>query len=90
MKKVISILGFFSLAEAQLVMVDPVKFWSNGECHGIKAEEECMQDTECVWCEAWAIPSACLSTEEASHVSDAVFECKKRGEEESFGHIFEA
>ena len=62
-----------TLAQAQLLVPQSID-----SCHGIKEEASCMQQDPCVWCKAWAIPSACLTLEEAKQVNSSVFECREK------------
>jgi hypothetical protein len=45
------------------------------DCKSHKDEKTCAADHGCIWCQAWAIPSACFTEEDAKGLSDAVFEC---------------
>ena len=77
--KFIAIFPVVAVAGAPLVFPNPFEFFrATEDCHSIKSEGDCMTESVCVWCQAWAIPSVCLTTEEASKVSKDVFVCRER------------
>ena len=54
-------------------------------CNKMKDQESCFQTVDdesglpCSWCVAGAIPSECVTQEQASQLPDAVFECSTPG-----------
>jgi hypothetical protein len=44
-------------------------------CKDLKDESTCASLQGCIWCQAWAIPSACFPEAEAKALAEAVFEC---------------
>ena len=57
-----------------LLTVSALSF-ETGDCKTHKDETSCAGDHGCVWCQAWAIPSACFTEADAKALSDSVFEC---------------
>eukprot|EP00419_Tripos_fusus_P059748 CAMPEP_0172928298 /NCGR_PEP_ID=MMETSP1075-20121228/217905_1 /TAXON_ID=2916 /ORGANISM="Ceratium fusus, Strain PA161109" /LENGTH=250 /DNA_ID=CAMNT_0013789581 /DNA_START=42 /DNA_END=790 /DNA_ORIENTATION=- len=46
------------------------------QAHSTKAD--CKSDSNCVWCEAGAVPSSCFTKENAAKLPPGVFECDTR------------
>jgi hypothetical protein len=52
---------------------------AEGDCNAIKDKDQCLSSTDdsesCVWCECQAVPSVCVSKDQAESLPPGVFQC---------------
>lgn len=68
-----------SLGFATVVVADVSLSNTKDDCNSIKEKEQCLNSkggTEsCVWCECQAVPSVCVTKDQADSLPPGVFEC---------------
>lgn len=67
------------LGAATVVAADLSLLSTKDDCNSIKNKEQCISskdgDESCVWCECQAVPSVCVSKDQADSLPPGVFEC---------------
>jgi hypothetical protein len=72
----LTFLGMTALVAANETLL---RFGAEADCIAIKDKDQCLSSTDgsdsCVWCECQAVPSVCVSKDQADSLPPGVFQC---------------
>jgi cathepsin A (carboxypeptidase C) len=80
-----STLTWLSMAAIAAADDSHLRSQSEGSCESIKDKNMCLStkdnaDESCVWCDCQAVPSICVTKDQADSLPPGVFECSSPGE----------
>lgn len=80
----------FQTTLSLLAIVSPVYCQESSQCNQAPNQQSCAQTVDennvpCEWCVAGAIPSECMSADQAKDLPEGVFDCSTPGKSSFFG-----